>query len=229
MGDVDAVKNIVTGQGGALDFITLATLLAPGIAKSPNHGNSSHAHTDGNNSNPTDSNTSDHTPQDSEPNTKPTPTPNNQNTTSRKQGEGEAFEGGGSNKLKPDPPGTRRNSAGRLIDAKTGRFVKDPNAKRSRYKRNKSERRKALLRDAKDPNSGLSNRARKQILDSNGNKVPYGYEVDHTIPLYTKKTNEGKRSIDVSDNMKTMRKSEHKKLHKPCNKVKYHKYPPGNY
>jgi len=38
-------------------------------------------------------------------------------------------------------------------------------------RRSQSERRKALLRDAKDPNSGLSNRSRKQIIDSKGKLV----------------------------------------------------------
>lgn len=38
----------------------------------------------------------------------------------------------------PDPPGTRRNSEGQLIDEKTGQFVKDPNT--IDYNRNMSER-----------------------------------------------------------------------------------------
>jgi len=122
-----------------------------------------------------------------------------------------------------DPPGTRRNSNGQLIDSKTGKYVKDPNT--VDFKRSKSERKKALLKDAKDPNSGLSDRARKQILDSNGNKVPTGYEVDHKKPLYTEKSVKGKESLDKIDNMQTIRKSEHKKLHTPCNRTKFHKYP----
>ncbi len=126
-----------------------------------------------------------------------------------------------------DPPGTKRNSRGQLYDEKTGKFVDDPNT--VKFNRSAAERRKALLRDAKDPNSGLSDRARKQILDSNGKKVPKGYEVDHKKPLYTKKTIEGKRKLDKADNLKTIRKSEHKKLHTKCNKVKYHKYPPNRY
>ncbi len=87
-----------------------------------------------------------------------------------------------------DPVGTRRNSAGRLIDEKTGRYAEDPKVKgkaiKPQYQRNMSERKKALLRDANDPNSGLSNRARKFILDNKGNKVPKGYEVSHEKPLY---------------------------------------------
>ncbi len=55
--------------------------------------------------------------------------------------------------------------------------------------------------------------------------MPKGYEVDHTKPLYTKKTIEGKRKLDKAENMKTMKKSAHKK----CNKVKFHKYPPSQY
>ncbi|NTE03128.1 DUF4280 domain-containing protein [Agrobacterium tumefaciens] len=114
-----------------------------------------------------------------------------------------------------------------ILRKKNGRFAKDPNT--VEFKRNISERKKALLRDAKDPNSGLSDKARKEILKSNGNSVPKGYEVDHKEPLYTRKTIDGKQSLDKAENMKTMRKSEHKKLHTPCNKIKYHKYSPNKY
>ena len=114
-----------------------------------------------------------------------------------------------------------------VLRKKNGQFAKDSNT--VEFKRNISERKKALLRDAKDPNSELSDKARKEITKSNGNKVPKGYEVDHTEPLYTRKTNEGKQSLDKAENMKTMRKSEHKKLHTPCNKIKYHKYSPNKY
>ena len=57
--------------------------------------------------------------------------------------------------------------------------------------------------------------------------MPKGYEVDHTKPLYTKKTIKGKQKLDKAENMKTMRKSDHRKLHEKCNKVKFHKYPPN--
>jgi len=105
--------------------------------------------------------------------------------------------------------------------------VDDPNT--VKFNRSAAERRKALLRDAQDPNSGLSDRARKQILRFNGKKVPKGYEVDHVKPLYTKQTIEGKKALDNVDNLKTIRKSEHKKLHTKCNKEKYHKYPPNKF
>ena len=90
-----------------------------------------------------------------------------------------------------------------------------------------SERRKALLRDANNPNSGLSNRARKTILDSKGNKVPKGYEVSHEKPLYTRTTNEGKAKLDKVSNMKTQRKSEHRLRHKACGD-QYHKFGSAN-
>ena len=130
------------------------------------------------------------------------------------------------------PPGTKRNAAGRLIDSKTGRFVIDPNKKpkankKPKYNRNITERKKALMRDANDPNSGLSNRARKQIIDSKGNKVPKGYEVSHEKPLYNARTEEGKKALDKMDNMKTEQKAKHRKRHKECGN-QYHEFGPAN-
>ena len=126
--------------------------------------------------------------------------------------------------------GTYRDKQGRLRDEQ-GRFVKDSNKKPSNnktpYQRNIEERRKALLRDAKDPNSRLSDRARRQIIKSDGRKAPKGYEVSHEKPLYTRTSNEGKKKLDVEKNMKTQRKSEHRKRHKQCGD-QYHKFGPSN-
>lgn len=91
------------------------------------------------------------------------------------------------------------------------------------FRRSMSERKKALMRDAKDPNSDLSDRARKFILDNKGNKVPKGYEVSHEKPLYTRRSVEGKKKLDVESNMKTQRKSAHRKRHKKCGD-QYHIY-----
>ncbi|MEI7870067.1 MAG: hypothetical protein WCI11_19460, partial [Candidatus Methylumidiphilus sp.] len=124
---------------------------------------------------------------------------------------------------------TTRDKNGKLRD-KNGKFAKDPNAKgksKDSYKRSQSERRKALLRDAKDPNSGLNNRSRKQIIDSKGKTVPKGYEVSHEQPLYTRGTNEGKAKLDKAENMKTQRKSEHRDRHRQCGD-QYHEYGPSN-
>ena len=96
--------------------------------------------------------------------------------------------------------------------------------KKEKYHRNMSERRKALLRDAYDPNSMLAQEARDFIIQTNGYKVPEGYEVSHKIPLYTQKTNEGKKALDVSDNMETIPKTMHRNNHKRCGKT-YHGFP----
>lgn len=139
-----------------------------------------------------------------------------------------------------DPPGTKRNSIGQLYDEKTGRYVKDPKtigkSKKPAYKRNISERRKALLRD-KDK---LDPKAKEYIEKHNGRKVPnkkynkdydgdIDYEVHHNEPLYTKKTPETKKAIDDADNMTTIPKREHIDSHSWCGNT-YHKYgPPQNY
>ena len=136
---------------------------------------------------------------------------------------------GGIKKTIKDPVGTFRDINGRLHNSKTGRFVKDPNKKikAPNYRRNMEERRKALLRDAKDPKSGLSNRARRQILDSKGKRVPKGYEVSHEKPLYTGKTNDAKKKLDKMENMKTQQKSVHRNRHKLCGD-QYHEFGPAN-
>jgi hypothetical protein len=92
-----------------------------------------------------------------------------------------------------------------------------------KFRRSKSERKKALLRDAKDPNSGLSDRARKKILATNGNNVPTGHQVSHEEPLYTLDKSE-RCTLDNADNMKTQHKSVHKKRHQKCGD-QYHAFP----
>jgi Pretoxin HINT domain/Domain of unknown function (DUF4280) len=96
-----------------------------------------------------------------------------------------------------------------------------------KFRRSMSERRKALLRDAADPKSGLSKNARDQIEKSTGKKVPKGHEVSHEKPLYTRRTPAGKRKLDKAENMKTQRKSEHRQRHKQCGD-QYHQYGPAN-
>jgi len=97
-------------------------------------------------------------------------------------------------------------------------------SRKAKFYRSMSERRKALLRDANDRNSGLSQEARDYIKKHNGNKVPEGHEVSHEKPLYTAKTIEGKKELDKADNMKTMEKKAHRTRHKECGD-QYHKYP----
>jgi hypothetical protein len=96
--------------------------------------------------------------------------------------------------------------------------------KKEKYRRSKSERRKALKRDAKDPNSKLTKEQRDYIKEHDGNKVPKDCEVSHDTPLYTEKTIEGKKSLDTADNMTTMPKNEHRDLHKTCG-ASFHDFP----
>ncbi|MCL4709085.1 pre-toxin TG domain-containing protein [bacterium] len=96
-----------------------------------------------------------------------------------------------------------------------------------KYRRSMSERRKALLRDANDPKSKLSDKARDFIKESDGKNVPQGYEVSHEEPLYTKP--KGKRcELDVADNMKTQSKSEHRARHKECGD-QFRDFPPEKF
>ncbi len=96
-----------------------------------------------------------------------------------------------------------------------------------KFRRSMAERRKALLRDAEDINSGLSDKARDFIKANDGKKVPKGFEVSHEKPLYTRRSAEGKRKLDRAENMKTQRRSEHRKRHKVCGD-QYHEYGPSN-
>ena len=135
------------------------------------------------------------------------------------------------NNLDNDPPGTFRDSNGKLRN-EDGTYAKDPNTKskpkgEDDYSRSMAERRKALLRDADDPAADLTDDARKFIKENNGNKVPDNYEVSHEEPLYTRKTKEGKSEIDVADNMKTQPKDTHRARHKICGD-QYHEFGPAN-
>ena len=64
-----------------------------------------------------------------------------------------------------------------------------------KFRRSMSERKKALLRDAADPKSGLSDRARNFIKQHKGDKVPKGQEVSHEVPLCNARTVGGKRKL----------------------------------
>lgn len=97
-------------------------------------------------------------------------------------------------------------------------------AGKQKFYRSKSERRKALKRDAEDSNSKLTKEQREYIKENDGNKVPKDCEVAHKEPLYTAKTVEDKRKLDVAENMETMQKSEHRASHKPCG-VTFHDFP----
>ncbi len=137
-----------------------------------------------------------------------------------------------------DPPGTKRNTNGQLYDEKTGRFVDDPNAPKEKYSRSKAERKKALERDANDPNSDLTPEARDYIKKHKGKKVPdkkynedyegdVDYAVHHEKPLHTEKTIEGKKGKDVVGNMETIPKNDHIDTHRKCGDS-FHDYPRKN-
>lgn len=96
-----------------------------------------------------------------------------------------------------------------------------------KYRRSKSERKKALLRDAADPKADLSPEARAFVQKHNGDRVPPGYEVSHEEPLYTK-SNEDKCEIDVESNMKTESKPKHRNRHKNSGQ-QFHDFPPANF
>ncbi|SMB87955.1 Zn-binding Pro-Ala-Ala-Arg (PAAR) domain-containing protein, incolved in TypeVI secretion [Pasteurella testudinis DSM 23072] len=100
-------------------------------------------------------------------------------------------------------------------------------SQKEKYHRNLSERRKALLRDAKNPKTDLDNKARQYIQDNNGKKVPKGYEVSHEEPLYTADTIDKKKKLDIADNMLTQRKDKHRMRHKICGE-QYHIFGPAN-
>lgn len=128
--------------------------------------------------------------------------------------------------IKATGPGRRQAGAvkPKLEIVKTAKGTVVEQVGIDKFSRSMSQRRKALLRDADDPNSGLSQKQRDYIKATNGNNVPPGMEVSHETPLYTAKTVEGKRALDVSDNMKTQNKAEHRARHKVCGD-QYHDYP----
>lgn len=92
-----------------------------------------------------------------------------------------------------------------------------------KYPRSKSERRKALLRDANDPKANLSSKDRKFIKDCNGDNVPPGHEVSHEEPLYTKPKGE-RCKLDKADNMKTQPRKDHRQRHRACGD-QFHDFP----
>lgn len=97
----------------------------------------------------------------------------------------------------------------------------------SKHSRSMSERKKALVRDAADPTSDMTQEARDFVVNSGGANVPPGYEVSHEEPLYTKPHSE-RCELDVADNMKTQPKPKHRARHKVCGD-QYHRWPPANY
>lgn len=84
-----------------------------------------------------------------------------------------------------------------------------------RYRRRVSARRAALLRDAEDPGSDLSERARAFIRRTGGYRVPPGYEVSHEKPLYTLPRDQ-RCTLDEPSNMKTQQRAVHRKRHEQC-------------
>ena len=92
-----------------------------------------------------------------------------------------------------------------------------------KYPRSKSERKKALLRDAKSPKSGLSKAARAFIVKSGGDLVPPGHEVSHEKPLYTKKKSE-RCKLDKASNLKTQTRSAHRARHRTSGQ-QFHAFP----
>jgi len=123
----------------------------------------------------------------------------------------------------------RKQLAKELMEPREGRpdgvkISKKPKPYNQRFYRSRAERRKALLRDAEDPNSPLDDKARQYIRDTNGNNVPEGYEVSHDEPLYSGKTYEAKKKLDIADNMETLPTQEHRDLHKECGAT-FHDFP----
>ena len=124
------------------------------------------------------------------------------------------------------PPGVAAGCGGSTNPPVTPETPQEEKAaqEKKKYNRNMSERRKALQRDAADPDSKLTKEQRDFIKENNGHRVPKDCEVAHGKPLYTKNTIEGKKALDTSDNMKTIPKTEHRGNHRPCG-ITYHDYP----
>jgi len=150
------------------------------------------------------------------------------------QKQGDVDEG----RMHGDPPGTKRNKNGQLYNEKTGQFVDDPNTPKDKYRRNKAERKKALERDANDPNSNLTPEAKEYIKKHKGNKVPdktynqdykgdVDYAVHHNEPLHTRGTIEDKKAIDKASNMEVIPKNDHVDTHRPCGDS-FHDFPRRN-
>ena len=83
------------------------------------------------------------------------------------------------------------------------------------------------MRDANDPLSDLSPRARAFILRTRGRRVPPGYEVSHEKPLYTVPRGE-RCTLDDASNMKTQPRWVHRKRHEKCGD-QFHEYPVEDY
>lgn len=79
-----------------------------------------------------------------------------------------------------------------------------------------------MLRDAEDPDSELSERARAFIRRTRGARVPPGYEVSHETPLYTKARGE-RCTLDRAENMKTQSRAVHRRRHQKCGD-QYHRF-----
>ena len=92
-----------------------------------------------------------------------------------------------------------------------------------KYRRSTSERKKALKRDANDPNSDMDDDAREFVKEHGGDLVPPGYEVSHEEPLYTV-PHEERCELDKEDNMKTQPKGKHRARHKRSGQ-QYHDFP----
>ena len=92
-----------------------------------------------------------------------------------------------------------------------------------KYRRSSSQRKKALKRDAADPDSDLDDAAREFIEEHNGDLVPEGYEVSHEEPLYTVAHDE-RCELDVEENMATQPKDKHRQRHKRSGQ-QYHDFP----
>ncbi|WP_461532117.1 PAAR-like protein [Sinomicrobium sp.] len=122
LGDVDAVKNIFTGNCSWSDVQSLALLFAPvsgGKRKSSASDSATQSHKGNKPKAETDGNTK---PKEVDNASKKSSSLNSSKPSQK--GKGEAFES------KPvDPPNTYRDRNGRLRDDKTHRFVKDPNTK----------------------------------------------------------------------------------------------------
>ncbi len=134
---------------------------------------------------------------------------------------------GGNAVRKAEEEAIEKTASKETAEAAAGKESKDgirESSGKKKYHRNKSERRKALKRDADDPNSKLTKEQREFIKEHDGHKVPVDCEVAHEKPLYTKKTTAGKKELDIADNMQTIPKSTHKANHRPCG-ITYHDYP----
>lgn len=116
----------------------------------------------------------------------------------------------------------------------TGPFVTEPasdaapvtprKGPRPQYNRNKTARKEALLRDAKDPRTKLTEEQRAFIEQNQGRRVPKDAAVSHEQPLYTVPPR-WRWMLDVPENMLTIPKPDHGPRHQPGGD-QYEKYGP---